>query len=345
MAHRRRLGFNQSGEIMLIKQLLDKIKNIVPKKIDEDAYDDMRPFLTDKIMCIYHGNCADGFGAAVVVNRFYNHGNNDIEWVEGHYGESMEVPDVTDKYVIMVDFSFKRPVLLEMAAKAKQILILDHHKSAELDLVDLPSNVKCVFDMERSGALIAHDYFFPDREAPQLIKHIDDRDRWVWAYPETRNISTALFSYEYDFDQWTNFIFDEIDNPIGEEECRPTICDKLNEEGSILERKHHKDIDETVEYTGHRMEIDGYNIPCVNVPYQWGSDAAHKMYDGTGELFSAYYSIDGNSVKIGLRSDKGGFDVSELATKFGGGGHQSASGLSVSWDDFRSGEKIKLIGK
>ena len=98
---------------MHIKKLLDKVKNIVPKKIDADAYDDTRPFLTDKIMCIYHGNCADGFGAAVVVNRFYNHGDNNIEWVEGHYAGSMEVPDVTAKYINMVDFTFKRPVRLE----------------------------------------------------------------------------------------------------------------------------------------------------------------------------------------------------------------------------------------
>ena len=49
--------------------------------------------------------------------------------------------DVTGKDVVLVDFSYKRPVLMEMAEKANNILILDHHKTSAEDLVDLPANV------------------------------------------------------------------------------------------------------------------------------------------------------------------------------------------------------------
>ena len=81
-------------------------------------------------MCIYHGNCADGFGAAWVVRKALG----EIDFHPGKYQEPP--PDVTGKDVVMVDFSYKRPVLLEMAEKANSILILDHHKTAAEDLLD-----------------------------------------------------------------------------------------------------------------------------------------------------------------------------------------------------------------
>ena len=78
----------------------------------------------EKIICIYHGNCADGFGAAWAVwKRFPN-----AEFFPGVYGQNP--PDVSGKRVIMVDFSYKPSVLKEMAKKATSFLVLDHHKSA-----------------------------------------------------------------------------------------------------------------------------------------------------------------------------------------------------------------------
>ena len=102
-----------------------------------------------KVLCIYHAFCADGFGAAWIVRRALGDG---VEFHAASYGQ--EPPDVTGRDVLMVDFSYKRPVLVQMAAKAKSILILDHHKTAQADLVDLPDNVQTIFDMERSGAML-----------------------------------------------------------------------------------------------------------------------------------------------------------------------------------------------
>ena len=61
---------------------------------------------------IYHSNCADGFTAAWVI--WYKH--PDWEFYPGKYQE--EPPDVTGREVYFVDFSYKRPVILEMAKKA-----------------------------------------------------------------------------------------------------------------------------------------------------------------------------------------------------------------------------------
>lgn len=261
-----------------------------------------------KKLCIYHGNCADGFGAAWVVRKAL--GDN-VEFFAGFYGK--EPPDVTDREVIMVDFSYKRPVLLEMSKKAKHILILDHHKTAQADLVDLPDNVQTIFDMERSGAMLAWNHFFPDDYVPRLIEHIQDRDLWLFKLEGTREIQASVFSYPYDFQVWDTLFAADMKY--------------LMNEGLSIERKHHKDIAELVGVSKRRMTIGGYDVPVANLPYTLSSDAGHLM--GKGEPFAACYMDDPTGRTFSLRSAENGVDVSEIAKKFGGGGHKHAAGFKV----------------
>jgi oligoribonuclease NrnB/cAMP/cGMP phosphodiesterase (DHH superfamily) len=142
------------------------------------------------MLCIYHGNCADGFTSAWVVRQALGEG---VDYHAGVYQDAP--PNVEGRDVLMVDFSYKRPVLEAMREQAASILILDHHKTAEADLQDLPG-VQTVFDMNRSGARITWDHFFPDVAPPPLLLHIEDRDLWRFALPWTREILHAsVFSY------------------------------------------------------------------------------------------------------------------------------------------------------
>lgn len=85
-----------------------------------------------KPLCIYHGHCDDGFAAAWAVRNTL--GNEAVDFYAGQYQQAP--PDVTGRNVLIVDFSYKRPVLDEMAKTAKTILILDHHKTAQDALID-----------------------------------------------------------------------------------------------------------------------------------------------------------------------------------------------------------------
>lgn len=257
--------------------------------------------------CIYHGNCADGFGAAWVVRTVCG----DIEFHGATY--QSPPPDVADKNVIIVDFSYKRPVLLEMAKVAKSILILDHHKTAEADLINLPDNVKCEFDMDRSGVRMTWDYFYPEREPPVLLTHIEDRDLWRFALPNTREIQSCIFSYPYEFDVWDRLF--EADISL------------LVTEGATLERKHAKDIDELLKVTTREMVIGGYNVLAANLPYTMASDAGHKL--AFGRPFGACYYDTPDGRVFSLRSTDEGVDVSEIAKQYGGGGHRNAAGFKV----------------
>lgn len=267
-------------------------------------------------ICIYHGNCADGFGAAWVVRRAYQ--ALEEPWrAEFHAGVYQQPPpDVTGREVIMVDFSYKRRVLLEMAEKAKSILIIDHHKTAADDLVDLPENVRTVFDMEHSGAVLTWLEYFSQERVPQLLKHIEDRDLWRFHMSGTREIQANVFSYPYDFGVWDKLM-----------EAR---MDDLLAEGRAIERKHFKDIHELLPVVTRRMTIGGYDVPIANLPYIHVSDAAHEL--AKGEPFAGCYWDTPKGRVFGLRSAEGGMDVSEIAKQYGGGGHKHAAGFTVGYD-------------
>ncbi|MGY8872171.1 MAG: phosphohydrolase, partial [Pseudomonadales bacterium] len=165
-----------------------------------------------KTICIYHKNCAEGFGAAWVVRKHF--GENKVEFIPANYQDTP--PDVTGRIVYIVDFSYKRPELLAMAAQAKKIIILDHHASAEKELIELPDNVTAYFDMQRSGAMMTWDHLI-GTEAPPLIRYIQDRDLWRFDYNVTKEVMAAVFSYPYEFKVWDGLMKHEnINNLVAE---------------------------------------------------------------------------------------------------------------------------------
>ena len=211
-------------------------------------------------MCIYHGNCADGFGSAWAVWKKFP----DIIFHPGVYGQ--QPPDVIGHDVVIVDFSYSNAQLNAMLEWACTITVLDHHKTAEEDLAPLLKSeaIYGEFDMERSGAMITWDWFHPGEEAPQLLKHIQDRDLWKFELDGTEDIQAALFSYPYDFEVWEGLIMG-----------MPT--EHLRHEGEIITRKHKKDIAELIEVTKRQMVIGGHWVWVVNLPYTMASDACHDM--------------------------------------------------------------------
>ncbi|HEJ1053373.1 TPA: phosphohydrolase [Pseudomonas putida] len=292
-------------------------------------------------MCIYHGNCADGFGAAWVVRKALG---DQVEFVAGVYGQ--EPPDVTDKDVIIVDFSYKYDVLARISWKARSIIVLDHHKSAAEDLAKFPPfhagirldgrhadgstalgwesahtfmysqnspAIACCFDMNRSGAMLAWDHFFPGQEPPMLLRHIEDRDLWLFKLDGTREIQANLFSYPYDFEVWDKLIAADVET--------------LRSDGAAIERKHQKDIAELVAVMKRRLVIGGHDVPVASLPYTLTSDAGHLM--AQGEPFAACYWDTPDGRVFSLRSTDEGLDVSEVAKQYGGGGHRNASGFRV----------------
>ena len=268
------------------------------------------------LLCIYHANCADGFTSAWAVWKKHP----DTEFFEGIHGEAP--PDCKGRDVVIVDFSYKRATLIEVAKKAKSVLILDHHKSAEADLVDLPDNVTAIFDMNRSGAMMTWQHYHPDKAPSFLIEHVQDRDLWRFSMEQTRAFQANLFSLEYTFENW-----DMVNNLCADDYKYWSFVSA----GEAIERKHFKDVNELIKVAATRSTIAGFDVPTLNAPYFYSSDAGHIM--GAGEPFAACYWDTPKGRVYSLRSEEGGQDVSEIAVKFGGGGHKHAAGFTIRFDE------------
>ena len=266
-----------------------------------------------KTLCIYHAHCADGFGAATVVHQAL--GAAAVDFHPGVYGDAP--PDVAGREVLLVDFSYKREELLRLAAQARRLVVLDHHRSAVEALVDLPANVQTVFDLDKSGAMLAWEYFHA-AAPPPLIRHIQDRDLWRFALPGTREIQAALMSYPADFALWAGFLHD------------PGALARLVTEGTVLERQRRTDLATLLPRCQRRLTIGGLAVPVANLPPALASDAGHLM--SQGEPFAACYVDGPDGRRFSLRSAPDGLDVARIAEQYGGGGHPHAAGFTVPRD-------------
>ena len=271
-------------------------------------------------LVIYHGNCADGFSAAWCFWRKYRDG---ADYLAGVYQQ--DPPDVAGRDVFLVDFSYKRPVVQDMLAKAKSVTLIDHHKTAIEDLRPLfmqdswtgePKQLAHFTDLNRSGATLAWDYLFPNEQRLPLLGHVEDRDLWRFKLPGTREIQAFVFSHEYTFEQWEKLM------SAGQVELL-----QMTAAGAAIERKHHKDVAELVGVCKRRMVIGAYDVPVASLPYTLVSDAAHLM--AQGEPFAACYWDTAEGRVFGLRATDDGVDVSDVAKQYGGGGHAKAAGFKV----------------
>ena len=274
-------------------------------------------------ICIYHGGCDDGFGAAWAVWKRWP----DVQFIPGVYGK--EPPDVKGKNVLMVDFSYKRPVIEAMAKAAYSLTILDHHKTAQADLQDLEAwaamegigaSVKVIFDMEQSGATITWQYITgtnrQDDTCPTMLTYIEDRDLWRFAFGDaTRQFSAALRVYPMEFETWDRIAADP---------------DKLIAEGGIVLRAHQANIQKFIAES-FMENISGYTVPCCNVPYHYASDTAHELLQlfPDAPFAMSWFKRGDGMFQASLRSEDHRIDVSEIAKKHGGGGHRNAAGFQV----------------
>lgn len=270
-----------------------------------------------KHLCIYHKNCLDGFAASLAVSEWFDQNDipeEDREFVAAQYGDPEEYqPDVKDKFVMIVDFSYPRDVLIQMEADADRLIVIDHHKTAQEALEGLPF---CHFDMSQSGAMLTWKYCFPDTEehpVPKLIEYIQDRDIWTKALPDTDEVSAGLQSLPKTFESWRPFLND----------C---LIDDLITAGHSILMYQQRHIEKVTNAKIPMVYFCGHHVPCINTTTLI-SEIGNEL--SKNHPFAMMYFDTEDKRVYSLRSAKDGLDVSEIAKQFGGGGHKNAAGFSV----------------
>lgn len=271
------------------------------------------------VFIIHHGGCWDGFGAAMVATEAIDQvrgGNAIITRVPAFYGmdpRSIEGLEGADVYV--VDFSFGLDDMLWLCSVANQVTWLDHHKSALEALAPLrgnsPNNFQFSVDLERSGIRLAWDWFDGGPPRPWLVDYIEDRDLWNKALPGTDAVQMWIRSHDMTADAWERMSSTELHDAASG--------------GASMLRYHERMVDNAARAAVLAM-IDGHVMPLVTVSYDLGSDVCDLLMRKHDTKVAGYFLL--NKVgrwQYGFRS-RDGFDCSELAAQFGGGGHAQAAG-------------------
>lgn len=259
-----------------------------------------------KSLVIYHANCVDGFGAAWAAWKKLG---DTADYIPCDYGRPPPLYG-EDQDIYIVDFSFPRDVLETMGRTAASVTVLEHHKTAAAALAGPwgPANMDIIFDMDRSGARMAWEYFH-DEPAPELIAYIEDRDLWRWKLPGSREFSAAIRSYPFDFMLWDGF-----------------SIEKLIGEGVAIQRYVEQQVADLAR-VAQTTTIAGYLVPTVNAPSFLASEVCNRL--ATGHPFAASWCASETEIFWSLRSAPDGIDVSAVAKQFGGGGHHHAAGYKT----------------
>ncbi|OFZ70838.1 MAG: hypothetical protein A2451_14930, partial [Bdellovibrionales bacterium RIFOXYC2_FULL_39_8] len=215
--------------------------------------------------------------------------------------------------IYIVDFSYDKKTLLTLAQQ-NEVVLLDHHKTAQADLEGLPF---ATFDMNKSGAVLAWEYLHPEKKLPLLLQYVQDRDLWQFKLPYSKELHVYIGTAKYDFADWER-LYQEFEFAL----------DDAIEKGKLLLAYDQQNVD-SICRQAKLVDFEGYQVPSVNTPLL-NSDVGNKLLElYPAAKFSITWYMDRDSeIKISLRSNSD-FDVSAIAKKYGGGGHFSAAGCRV----------------
>lgn len=279
-----------------------------------------------KRMVLFHADCPDGFTAAWAAYRRW--GYEGTEYVPVRH--NAPPPDVADAEVWMVDFSYHRPDLLQIADVATEVHVLDHHQDKEAELDGFANatmrtremarvgKLTVVFDNNRSGAGIAWDEIMRCPR-PWVVDYAEDRDLWRHALPGTREANAWIGTTEMTFAAWDALAAGGLAAAVSNGAGALRFCEQYVAKMRLQAR---------------RGTIAGHAVPIVNAPYiaiseLVGALAEHGIPDLPSPPFAAGWFQRGDGKYVySLRARKGDFDVSQVAALFDGGGHKAAAGFS-----------------
>ena len=256
---------------------------------------------------IYHANCNDGFGAAY--SAWKSLGNRAEYYAASH---GAPPPDVTGKRVVILDFSYDNATTKALIEQAEELWVIDHHKSNMVELHDI-SNTH--FDMTKSGAMLAWEFFHPGKESPKFIQYIQDRDLWQWELPYSKEFSAAFDMVPWGFDEYEKFEDD-------------SVFDDAVKRGSYILAYSKTVIKKVCDKASARKYKD-YSVMVVNSSH-WMSEIGASLAKDCDFAMIWYYDHDVCIYKCSLRAFHDTIDVSEIAKSFGGGGHRKAAGFVLS---------------
>ncbi len=202
----------------------------------------------------------------------------------------------------------------------KRVTCIDHHISNE---AAVKMTHKYSYAKNNSGSVLAWKYFHSYKPVPKMLLYIEDMDLWRFKVARTKEIFAFLDLYDFNF-KLLEKLAEQIQNPKTRQVAIAIGKTVLSYENKLVDRM--------VRQNAELVEFEGYKTLAVNSP-NFSSQIGHELSKILPPI-AIIWSERKGKVIVSLRSD-GSVDVSQLASKYGGGGHKAASGFS-----FPAGKKF-----
>lgn len=272
--------------------------------------------MEQKVLCFFHANCTDGAAAAAIIKHKFPQ----AKCYPMNHGDRLRAK-VKGKNLFIVDFSFDADTLNRFKGEAVDVHWYDHHKTA------LPAQEMLgwgIVNLDECGASLTWKQEYPDKPLPKILEYVRDKDLYEWKLPNSREISMYLRTLE-GITNPTSETWKRLLNPIEEAEWN-----KMIGEGASALRHQRNTIQQGLK-NSFSVDFHGHRTLAVNWSLE-ASDMGEYIYKELGYEVAVMFYFTGDIWNFSLRSDK--VDVSELALKYGGGGHPGASGFrqdNIDW--------------
>lgn len=295
----------------------------------------------------YHDRCPDGKGGSWV---FWRENRERVSsgkmFMTGLSHGQLPSENLEGLVILIVDFCFPRYILEEMAKKARQIIILDHHKSAEKSLNGsaLPGNISSVFDMKRSGAQIAWDYVYPNIPRPWFIDIIADRDLWKWTMDHSKEIGKGLSVKGWY--TWENM--EKMYLLSFSERATMEFKTEMYKLGALYMEQEEREISiicsSSILADFYSLEREKpYRVRIVGCPSKYKSEVGNRLCEKNPDIdFAVLWQYDFllNEWWISCRGtgddeeESPNIDLSKICSQFErGGGHPNSAGFTIFGSD------------
>lgn len=279
--------------------------------------------------CFYHGD-ADGkcSGYWVAQRAQITDGYGEPDFIEMQYTTPFPLDSIRpDEQVYIVDYSISPDEMRKLLKITKDVTWIDHHKTAIEKYEGFEHEIRgvrrdgiaacmltCCYLHEMTiggrGEITPFDITMPLRHAPAFTRLIADWDVWRFEYGDsTRYFITAFNAYDFhpQSPEWERLYAD---------------FHKLIEQGEIMIRFRDGWAKEYMKL-GFEVDFEGLKCFAVNLGH-CNSEYFKSLPEGEYDVFMPFV-FNGELYTVSLYSTA--VDVSEIAKKYGGGGHRSASGF------------------
>ena len=292
-----------------------------------------------KTACVYHSRDLDGWMSAAIVKHYCisQRVAEEVDFIGYDYGQT--IPDLSGyNKVIMCDISFPAK---EMEYLGEKLIWIDHHISAILDSESMGYDMTIGSrNTKFSACELTWVYFFPDDRMPELVRLLGRYDCFghkgtseeklvlEFQYGARQMITNYEDAYETlmltDYDWKSNAHILHILNSgviIYKYLCTEAKQSYKNGFEVIFENP-------SIDFSS-RTDIKlhpKYKFILVNKerfnPINFGIDYHADGYDGAG----CFHYANGKW-NFSLYNDNELVDCSQIAKRFGGGGHRGAAGF------------------